>query len=108
VLYSYLHSVALDANIVRFNGLERRQLHRGASANVEAGSVARALDLRIVELALIQRAAVMGAQIVDGVVLATQVAHRNFVVAHMKNGYSFGWDVGGFGHSLPCRHSDAE
>jgi hypothetical protein len=108
VLYSYLHAVALNPNVVRFDGLERGQLHSCTRANVEAGSVARTLDLRIVELTLIQRAAVMGAQIVDGVVLATQVAHRNFVVAHVKNGYSFGWDVGGFGHSLPCRHSDAE
>jgi hypothetical protein len=108
VLYSYLHAVALDPNVVRFDGLERRQLHRGASANVEAGSVARTLDLRIIELALIERAAIVRAEIVNGVKLAAQVADRHFVIAHMKHGDSLGWDIRALGHSLPCRHSDAE
>src|SRR5438132_4908624 len=104
VLHTYLHSVALEPHFVCFDGLERRQLDRRARAHVEARAVPRALDLIPFQLALIQRAAIVGTQVVDGIELPADVAHRHLVVADLKDRYALGRDVRGFGHRLPGRH----
>src|SRR5215471_19824008 len=87
-----------------FDGLERGQLDRGARGDVEARPMPWALDLVALELALVERTAIMRAQVVDRVQLAIDVAHRDIMVAHAEDRHALGLNIGGAGHRLPGRH----
>jgi hypothetical protein len=51
------------------------------------------LDLRVFELALIERSEVVRAQVVDGVVLALDVAHGDLMVTDFEHGDPLQRDV---------------
>src|SRR5215210_2999408 len=61
----YLNLAVHNADHVRLDRHDGRHARRAAGCDVEAGAVARALDLVTVKLALIERAAVVRADVVD-------------------------------------------
>jgi hypothetical protein len=93
VLNPHLNRVAFDPHVVGLDGLERWQLHRRPCAHVEARAMPRALDLIAFELTLVERAAVVCAQVVDGEELAAHIAHGYLMVADLKYGNAFGRKV---------------
>src|SRR4051812_36040452 len=64
----------------------------------------RALDLVAFELTLVERAAIVRTQVVDGEELAIDIAHRDIVVAHLEHRHALRRNVGHAGNALPCRH----
>src|SRR5579859_6323457 len=64
----------------------------------------RTFDLFALELALVERAAVVRAQIVDRVELTADVAHRDVVVADPVDRHLFRWNLVYGAHCLPRRH----
>src|SRR5687768_11929333 len=58
--------IALDKGLIGSHRAHRRQCQDAAGEQVEAAAMPGALDRRIVELALAQRAAIVRADIVDG------------------------------------------
>src|ERR1051326_3309999 len=87
-----------------FHWFEGGQLDRCPGRDIEAGAVPRALDLVTLQLTLIQRAAVMRAQVIDRIELTVHVAHRYVVVADAKYRDTLWWNVARRGDSLPVRH----
>src|SRR5579885_3637648 len=74
--------IEVDLAVAQFDGIgvhghHRRQGQRLAAAYVEAGAVARALDLGAIELALIERPLVVRADVVDRIDSAVHVAQRD-------------------------------
>src|SRR5215211_6710947 len=104
VLDAHLDNIALETHVVRLDGLECRQLYGRSRPDVETSSMARTLDLRLLELALVERAAVVCAQIVDGVELAVHVAHGHVVVADREDRHALGRDLRSPGDGVPGGH----
>jgi hypothetical protein len=93
VLHPNLNCVTFHPHVVGFDRLEGWQLGCGASAHVETRAVPRAFDLVTLELALVERAAVVRAQIVDGVELPTDIADGYLMIANLEDGDPLGWNV---------------
>ena len=74
---SDLERVAVHAHIMRFNRFKSGQLDGFAARDIEERTMPRTLDFLTFQLTLIQRAAIMRAQIIDGVELTIHVAHRD-------------------------------
>jgi hypothetical protein len=85
VLQSDLDGLARQSYVVGLNRLVRRQLPDRARAHVEACPMSRALDFGALELALVQRATIMCAKIIDRVELAIDVAYGYFMIADLKD-----------------------
>src|SRR5690242_16041532 len=102
---SDLECVSFDTNVVRLDGLKGGQLHGIARSNVESGAVARTFDLLTLELALIERAAIVRAQVVDCIELAIDVADSHIVVANAKDRNAFGRNIRRRANRLPGRHA---
>src|SRR5438132_13575638 len=73
--------VALNLEGIAFDRGARRPGEDTAVADVEAGAVAGALDGVALEVALVERAAVMGADVLDGVELAVYVGDGEALAA---------------------------
>jgi hypothetical protein len=69
--------VAAQLGNVHGDRLNRRHAKWAARANIEAGPVARALDLAADQITLRKRTTVMSADIVDGVKTTVNVEHGN-------------------------------
>jgi hypothetical protein len=70
-----VHIVAAQLDGVNGHGLDRRHAKWSAGSNVEAGTMAGALDLATDQFPLGKRAAVVGADIVDRIVTAIDIEH---------------------------------
>src|ERR1043165_9667470 len=101
---SNLKRVTIHADVVRFDRFEGGQLDGCSASDIEAGAVARALDLVTLELALIERAAIMRAKVIDRVELPVHVAHCHVMIADAKYGDPFGRNVGCRANGLPRSH----
>ena len=93
MLHANLDCLTIDADFVRFYGLEGWQLGRGARLDIKPRAMPRTFDLFAVQLTLIERAAIMGAQVVNRVELTAQIADRDLVVANVEHGNPFGRNV---------------
>ncbi len=81
--------------------LERRQLNRRACFYIEPRTMARTFDLITLQLALVERAPIVCAHVVDRIKLPVHIAHRHFVIANLKDGDALGRNVGCAGDGLP-------
>src|SRR5437870_3832821 len=104
MFHAYLNVLTFDTDVMRLHRFERRQLHRGACRHVKARAMPRALDLLAIQLALIERAAIVRAHIVNGIELAIHVAYRHCVVAYLEYSHALRWDIGHRGNRLPIAH----
>ena len=70
-------SSPLQLDGVDRHGLDRRHAKWSASSNIEAGTMARALDLAADQFPFGKRATVVGAHIIDRVEFAVDIEHGN-------------------------------
>jgi hypothetical protein len=70
-----VHIFAAQLDGVNGHGLDRRHAKWAAGSNIEAGTMAGALNLAADQFPLGKRATIVGADIVDRIVSATDIKH---------------------------------
>jgi hypothetical protein len=95
---SHLDVVAFNTNGKPGHVHDGRHRQHFAISDVEARAVSRAFDLKSVQLTFGDRAAIVGADIFDGVVRSTHIKHADIVTLHIKYCSLAGGNLGGLGN----------